>query len=86
MDKASIHISTYFATLLVRKESETGIMCIPFNDISVKSDNDSAMGFCIFGLLMRVIGIQHLITMNGFWKTVLIEWSIDMAVLRKSLL
>ncbi|GFU87782.1 hypothetical protein TNCV_3229431 [Trichonephila clavipes] len=55
MDKASGHTSKSAAVYLAKKESETGIKCIPFDEICVKSSDASPMYFCAFGLLKRGI-------------------------------
>ncbi|GFV59020.1 uncharacterized protein TNCV_1814091 [Trichonephila clavipes] len=53
MNKASSHTSKSTAAYLPKTESETGIKCIPFDEIGVKSLYASAMDFCAFGLLKR---------------------------------
>ncbi|GFW96636.1 uncharacterized protein TNCV_2846931 [Trichonephila clavipes] len=59
MDKASSHTSKSIAAYLAKKESETGIKCIPFDEISVKSHDASPTDFCAFGLLKRALGKRH---------------------------
>ncbi|GFV12951.1 hypothetical protein TNCV_3174861 [Trichonephila clavipes] len=48
MDKASRPTSTSIAAYLPKKESDAGIKCIPFDEISVKSHFASLMDFCDF--------------------------------------
>ncbi|GFW80550.1 uncharacterized protein TNCV_2416521 [Trichonephila clavipes] len=48
MDKASSHTSKSTAAYLAKKESETGIKCIRFDEMHVKSPYASAMDFCAF--------------------------------------
>ena len=50
MDKASCHTSTSTTAYLAKKESETGIKCIPLDEIPVKSPDASPMDFRAFGL------------------------------------
>ncbi|GFV99550.1 uncharacterized protein TNCV_5079141 [Trichonephila clavipes] len=50
MDRASSHTSKSTATYLAKKESETGMKYIPFDEIHIKSPYASAMNFCAFGL------------------------------------
>ncbi|GFU67274.1 transposase [Trichonephila clavipes] len=57
MDKASSHMSNSTAAYLAKKESETRIMCIPFDKMRVKSPYAFKMDFFAFGLLKRVLGI-----------------------------
>ncbi|GFV57229.1 hypothetical protein TNCV_4465671 [Trichonephila clavipes] len=63
------------AAYLAKKESQTGIKCIPFYEIRGKSPYASVMDFCDFGLLKRAFGKRYPRTLNGFWKTVQEEWS-----------
>ncbi|GFU83229.1 uncharacterized protein TNCV_3738401 [Trichonephila clavipes] len=51
MDKASSHVSKSTAAYLAKNESGTGIKCILFNEIRVKSSYTSAMDFNAFDLL-----------------------------------
>ena len=64
MDKASSHTSKSTATYLAKKELETGIKCIPFNEIPVKSPDAYPMDFCAFGLLKRALGKRLPSTLN----------------------
>ncbi|GFW37488.1 uncharacterized protein TNCV_860951 [Trichonephila clavipes] len=87
MHKTFSHMSKSTTAYLAKKESETGIKCIPFDEVRVKSPYASAMDFCVLGLLKRALGKRYTRTMNGLWKTVQEEWSkICMTVLRKNLL
>ncbi|GFX45660.1 hypothetical protein TNCV_1422441 [Trichonephila clavipes] len=49
--KATVHISKSTSTYLTRKEPETEIKCIPFNETPLKSFATSPTDFCAFGLL-----------------------------------
>ena len=69
-DKASSHTSKSTTAYLVKKESKTGIKCIPLNEIPVKLPDASSMDFCAFVLLKRDFGKRHPKTLNGLWKTV----------------
>ena len=85
MYKASSHQSKSTTVYLAKKESETGIKCIPFDEIPVKSSDASPIDFCVVGLLKQALGKQHPKTLNGLWKTFQEEWSkIDMTVLRSA--
>ncbi|GFX33760.1 hypothetical protein TNCV_3961691 [Trichonephila clavipes] len=46
MDKASSHSSESIAAYLAKKVSETGIKCITFYEIPVKSPDNYLMDFC----------------------------------------
>ncbi|GFW72305.1 uncharacterized protein TNCV_703421 [Trichonephila clavipes] len=64
MDKASSHLSRSTAGYLANKESKTGIKCILFDEIRVKSPHASAVDFCAFGILKRALGKRHPRTLN----------------------
>ncbi|GFV92361.1 hypothetical protein TNCV_3949711 [Trichonephila clavipes] len=53
VDKASAYPFKSTAAYLAKKESKTGIKCISFDEIFVKSSDASSMDFCAFGLLKR---------------------------------
>ncbi|PRD18428.1 UNVERIFIED_CONTAM: hypothetical protein NCL1_60596 [Trichonephila clavipes] len=69
MDKSSSHLCKLAATYLTNEESETGIKCILFDEIRIKSPYVSAIDFCAFGLLKRILGKRHQRTLNGLRKT-----------------
>ncbi|GFX21611.1 hypothetical protein TNCV_1400251 [Trichonephila clavipes] len=50
---------------LSKKLSQTGIKCIPLDEILVKLPDNSSMNFSAFGLLKRVSGKRHPRTLNG---------------------
>ncbi|GFV54757.1 uncharacterized protein TNCV_3844761 [Trichonephila clavipes] len=84
VDKVPSHTSKSTAAYLTKKESETGLKCIPFDEIRVKSPYTYPMDFFAFGLLNRALGKRNPSTPNGLWKTVQKEWSeICMIVPRK---
>ena len=60
MDKSSSHMSKSTTTYLAKKEPETRIKCISFDEISVKWPEASPMDFCAFDLLKRTLGKQTL--------------------------
>ncbi|GFX40857.1 uncharacterized protein TNCV_3760781 [Trichonephila clavipes] len=64
MYKASSHTSKSTATYLANKESETGIKCIPLDEMRVKLPYASLMDFCAFGLLKRELGEWHPSTLS----------------------
>ncbi|GFS61480.1 uncharacterized protein TNCV_4312031 [Trichonephila clavipes] len=87
MDKSSSHMSKSTAAYSAKKESETGINCIIFDETHVKSPCVSEMDFCAFALLKRALGKWHPRPLNGLWKTIQEELSkICIIVLIKSLL
>ncbi|GFV78836.1 uncharacterized protein TNCV_4079361 [Trichonephila clavipes] len=51
MDKTSSHTSKSTAACLGKKESETGIKCIPFDEVREKSPDAFSVNYCAFGLL-----------------------------------
>ncbi|GFY18670.1 hypothetical protein TNCV_2398941 [Trichonephila clavipes] len=59
VDQVSSHMSKSTATYLAKKESETGIKCIPFDEILVKPFGVSPKDFCDFDLLKRALGKQQ---------------------------
>ncbi|GFX89214.1 uncharacterized protein TNCV_1339131 [Trichonephila clavipes] len=65
MDKACSNTSKSTATYLAKKESETGIKCIPFDEIRVKSPNTSLMDFCVLSLLKQDLRKQYPETLNN---------------------
>ncbi|GFU01904.1 uncharacterized protein TNCV_1523991 [Trichonephila clavipes] len=68
MDKASGHTTKSIAAYFAKKESETGIKCIPFDETHVKSPYTSAMDFCAFVLLKLALGKRHPRTLNELRK------------------
>ncbi|GFY05210.1 hypothetical protein TNCV_2206561 [Trichonephila clavipes] len=70
MAKASGHTSKSNAVYLAKKESETGIKCIPFDEISVKSTDASPINFYAYSLLKQVLEKRHPRTLNGHKITV----------------
>ncbi|GFX76269.1 uncharacterized protein TNCV_4036701 [Trichonephila clavipes] len=87
MDKAFNCMSKSTAADLAKKEPETGITCIPTEEIPVISTGASPMDFCAFSLLKRASGKRPPRTLNRLWKTVQEQWKqIAITVLRKNLL
>ncbi|GFV37174.1 hypothetical protein TNCV_1720961 [Trichonephila clavipes] len=70
MDKNCSLTSEPIIAYLTKDESETGIKCIPFEEIRVKSSYVSPMAFCAFGLLKRALEKLYSRTPIGLWKTV----------------
>ncbi|GFV84125.1 uncharacterized protein TNCV_3037871 [Trichonephila clavipes] len=65
MDKVSSHTSNSTTIYLEKKEPETEINLIPFDEISVNSPYASVMDFCTFELLKPASGKWHPRTLNG---------------------
>ncbi|GFX91186.1 uncharacterized protein TNCV_1246011 [Trichonephila clavipes] len=67
--KDSSHTFESTAAYLEKKESETEIKCIPFDEIPVTPLAFSPMDFCAFGLLKKALRKRHPRTLNVLWKT-----------------
>ena len=63
--RASSHTSKSTTACLAKKESETGINCIPFAEIPVKSSDASPIDFCALSLLEGALEKRHPETLNG---------------------
>ncbi|GFY20249.1 retrovirus-related Pol polyprotein from transposon 412 [Trichonephila clavipes] len=71
VDKTSSNTPKSTTTYLAKKESKTGIKCIPFDDIPAAS----TMNFCAFGSLKQALRKRHTKTLSRLWKKVQEEWS-----------
>lgn len=86
MDSVLSNPSIVTAAYLAKKKSKTGIKCIPFNEITVKSFDASSVDFCACSLLKRALLKRHLKILNGHMKMIQKEWcKIHMTVLRERL-
>ncbi|GFW80942.1 uncharacterized protein LOC103524116 [Trichonephila clavipes] len=74
-NKASSHTSKSTAVYLAKKEPGTGIKCIPFDEIPVKSHDVFPLDFHAFGLKKRALGMWYRRTLNGLWKTTQKDWN-----------